>query len=112
MRKLAGCRQQIVRQRSGQRLSVPVIPKVLEKSAAKALNDGTENLTVQGRRIDDAADILHGHIIENVDVAAARIDGYVGGVRAVTVCELLLRKRSSTERPENSASCRRLSEKR
>ena len=36
-------------------------------------------------RVDGAADILDGDVIENVDMAGARIDRDVAGMRAVAV---------------------------
>ena len=58
---------------------------MFEECAAEALHDGADDLPVQCHWIDDPADIAHRDVIDHLDVSCPRVDGNMGGVRAIAV---------------------------
>ncbi len=89
--EVARGRQQVIGERAGEQLSFAVIDEVLEKRAAEPLHDRAHGLPVEGRRIDDAADILDGYVVEQRDMAGLGIDRHVRRVRTVAVGALVAR---------------------
>ena len=80
-------------------MSVPVIDEMLQEGAAKALNDRSDGLSVQGQRIDDASDILDRDVVEKLDPAGLGVHRNMGGMCAIAVGALVagigrLRRRS------------------
>ena len=89
-REIARCRNQVVGQRAGQQLAVCIVDEVLHKRAAKPLHDPADRLTVQGQRVDDAADILDDQKVEHLDLARPDIDRHMRHRRAVGVGQLVV----------------------
>ena len=56
---------------------------MIEEDAAEALNDRSDQLAVDNKRIDRHADILDRDIVEDLDGAGPRVDRDIGGMRAV-----------------------------
>ena len=83
--------EEIIGERAGEELALEVIGEVFEQRATEPLHDGADGLAVQGQRIDDAADIFDGHVIDQRDMAGAGIDRDMGGVGAVGISAVLRR---------------------
>ena len=61
-------------------------------------------LAVQRQRIDDAADILDGDVVEHFDMTGLRIDRDVSGMRAVAVGALAAREGAFSRNPSAASA--------
>ena len=105
-------RQQVIRERPGEKLPLVVVGEMLEQRPAQPLHDGADRLPVRGERIDDAPDVLDGHVIDELDLPGAGIDGDVRGggavrIRMVVVRELRRRRALSCARGPPASASRR-----
>ena len=100
VREIGRGRHEIIGERAGQELSLLVVDETFEEHAAQPLHDGPQRLPVQGLGIDDAPDILHGDVIDHLDVPGARVDRDVCGVRTVAVGALAAREAALGEEAE------------
>ena len=96
--------EKIIGERAGEELALGVVGEVFQQRAAEPLHDGADGLAVQGQRIDDAADILDGHVVDQRDMAGAGIDRDMGGVGAVGIGALAAANRCPPPRCCRSAS--------
>jgi hypothetical protein len=87
--EVAGGRQEIVGERAGQQLTLGVVDEMLQERAAETLHDGADRLPVQGERVDDAADVLDRHVVDELDMAGLGVDRDMRGMGAVAVGALV-----------------------
>ena len=66
-------------------MALGVVDEVFQEHPAQALHDGADGLAVQHGGIDDAADILDRHVVDDLHLAGARIDRHVRRMRPVAV---------------------------
>ena len=78
-------RHEIIGERGIEHLRVAVVHDLVEEHAAEPLHQRADRLAVDDVRVDRDADVLDRDIVENIDVAGARIDRDMAGVRAVAV---------------------------
>src|SRR5712691_2178775 len=76
VRHILNVRQSIIHEGGCEQLAILVVNKPFEKCPAKSLHDATINLSLDLRRIDREAYILHGNIIEYAHLARLGIDRY------------------------------------
>ena len=84
-------------------MSVFVILQMFEKHAAQPLYDGADHLAVQRGRIDDAADVFHRDVVEDVDVTGTWVDSDMGGMRAIAVGVFFVMKSALDRKPARPA---------
>ena len=66
-------------------MRIGVVDDLVEKHAAESLDQRADGLAMDDVRIDSAADILDGDVVENLDLTRARIDRDVAGVSAIAI---------------------------
>jgi hypothetical protein len=71
---LGGARQQIVRERGGERLALRVERHFLVERGADALRRAAVNLAVDDHRVHERAAVLDDHVIEDLDLAGLGVD--------------------------------------
>src|SRR5438067_517803 len=81
-------------ERAGQQLAVLVVDQVLKQGPAEPLHESPEHLTAQCHWIDDPPAVDDDYIIDDLHPAELRINGYVGGLRAVAVGVLVIEERA------------------
>src|SRR5262249_60773622 len=72
---------------------------MVDASAAKALHDGANALAMQCQRIDDAAHILDGNIIDEPDVTSLGINRDVGCMGSIAVGALVAGEHPFSRKP-------------
>ena len=75
LRIVTGGWHQIIGQRTGEQLTLFVIHQMFQEHATNALHGAAHQLAMHRQRVDGATDILHHHVVEQVDAAGGGIDG-------------------------------------
>ena len=82
-RHLGRARQDVVRERRGERLALGVVGHLLVERGADALRGAAVDLAVHHHRIDERAAILDDHVVEYLDVAGLGVHRHGHGMAGI-----------------------------
>src|SRR6185295_3062432 len=92
MRIVGRDRNEIIGERSGERLAAGVVADLLAEHAAEPLHARAHDLPVQSKWIDHAPDVVDGDKVQDLDLPGRRIDRDMRDGRAIAVGRLRIAK--------------------